>query len=191
MRRSRARPYELHVRSRVTPKAQTLALEFRNTGRAGAVFHVYDKQHLEHIPRRYTVEPGKALTDAWTLAEDKGRYDLWVCAPNGFLREFRGNLTTRHAFTDLYLEYDLPKTTARLIATNHGARPAVLTVSANAYRTDGPWPLQIAPAQRVVREWPLISSHGWYDLTVKGDDFERRFAGRMETGKSGFSDPAV
>ena len=26
-----------------------------------SVFHVYDKLHLDRIPRRYTVEPGKQL----------------------------------------------------------------------------------------------------------------------------------
>jgi hypothetical protein len=36
-------------------------------GRAGAVFHVYDRKHLDKIPRRYTVEAGKTLSDTWPI----------------------------------------------------------------------------------------------------------------------------
>ena len=38
----------------------------------------------------------------------------------------------------------------------------------------------------------LRDSHGWYDFSIKVagyDDFEKRYAGRVETGKEGFSDP--
>jgi len=40
----------------------------------------------------------------------------------------------------------------------------------------------------------LAQSHHWYDfsLTIVGADrFLRRFAGRVETGESGFSDPVM
>jgi phospholipase C len=37
----------------------------------------------------------------------------------------------------------------------------------------------------------VVASHGWYDLSVSGEQFERHFAGRMETGAPSFSDPAV
>jgi phospholipase C len=43
----------------------------------------------------------------------------------------------------------------------------------------------------VIREWTLHASHNWYDFTVAGEQFERRFAGRMETGGPAYSDPAV
>ena len=56
VRPSRALPYALHADARLQDGA--LSLEFRNEGRAGAVFHVYDQLHLERIPRRYTVEAG-------------------------------------------------------------------------------------------------------------------------------------
>jgi phospholipase C len=38
---------------------------------------------------------------------------------------------------------------------------------------------------------PLAKSHGWYDASVRVGDFEQRFAGRVETGKDGMSDPAM
>jgi len=192
MRRSRALPYVLHVRASGAVESQVLILEFGNEGRAGAVFHVYDKLHLDRIPRRYTVEAGKRLSDAWPLNTDEGRYDLWVYGPNGFVREFRGKLRS-HSFAhpEVELLYDLADPGIEIIATNHGRAKAVLTVRANAYRADGPWLLRVVPDGDAKRRWTLIASQRWYDFTVTGQEFERRFAGRLENGAPGFSDPAV
>ena len=55
-------------------KADGVQLQFGNTGQQGAVFHVYDKRHLDRIPRRYTVEAGKTLTTTpGRRAADGGR----------------------------------------------------------------------------------------------------------------------
>eukprot|EP01032_Pedospumella_encystans_P022129 gene22130-25081_t len=77
---------DVTLRSGIVPaQPRALSLEFINSGAAGAVFHVYDKLHLERIPRRYTVEAGKSLSDLWTPAPgDQGKYDLWVLGPNGW-----------------------------------------------------------------------------------------------------------
>ena len=192
VRPSRALPYELHVDARAQLHANKLTLAFRNTGLVGAVFHVYDKLHLDRIPRRHTVEARKVLADEWQLGADEGRYDLWVYGVNGFVREFRGVLGgSAGAHPEVSLEYEVKNCSVRLLVSNVGHRPATLEVRANAYRSDTPWELSVEPGRRVVREWSLIASHQWYDLTVTGDHFERRFAGRMETGTHGFSDPAV
>src|SRR5579862_1436479 len=191
IRASRALPYELHVHARAHVRENQITLTFGNTGEAGAVFHVYDRRHLDRIPRRYTVEAAKTLADDWQLQADGGVYDLWVCGPNGFLREFRGTLPHAiHAVHDVRLEYDKENLSIRLVATGEGHGEATLVVHANAYRHDGPWKLQVPPGQRVVCEWSPIASHRWYDLTVTGEHFEWRFAGRMETGADGCSDPA-
>lgn len=191
-RPSRALPYELHVHARVASESRILTLEFHNTGQAGAVFHVYDRLHLDRIPRRHTVEADKSLRDSWPLREDEGRYDLWVYGPNGFVREFRGGSGGARAdMPEVELVYDTANQAVRLVATNEGRAEATLLVRANAYRSDGPWTLQVPLGRRAVREWTVIASHQWYDFTVTGERFERRFAGRMETGESTFSDPAV
>jgi phospholipase C len=191
-RPSRALPYELHVHAHIAPKARTVALEFRNTGQVGAVFHVYDKLHLDRIPRRYTVEVGKILTDTWHLKPDGYRYHLWVYGPNGFLREFRGRPNSRTALTDLRFGYDAPNRRIRLTATYRGRGDVVLSARANEYSTYGPRQLRVpGDGQEILLEWSLAESQGWYDFTVEGEDFERRFAGRLETGAASLSDPAV
>ena len=191
IRASRALPYELHVHARIHARESQLVLVFHNTGEVGAVFHVYDQRHLDRIPRRYTVEAGKTLADLWRLEADGGAYSLWVYGPNGFLREFHGALQpTSHTIPDIKFEYDRVNLIIRVIATSEG-HEATLVVRANAYRTDGPWKLQVYPDQRVVHEWSPIASHHWYDFTVTGEHCEWRFAGRMETGADGSSDPAI
>jgi phospholipase C len=39
--------------------------------------------------------------------------------------------------------------------------------------------------------WNIEASGYWYDFTAAASTFERRFAGRMETGHDGSSDPAM
>jgi phospholipase C len=109
-RPSRALPYVLHTSARVDAAAGTIKLLFVNTGFAAAVFHVYDKRNLDRIPRRYAVEPFKALDDVWAAGDD-GLYDLFVLGPNGFNRHFKGDvskLTARHAPNpEIFVGYDV------------------------------------------------------------------------------------
>jgi phospholipase C len=192
VRASRALPYELHVNAETASPSGTLVLTFSNRGKAGAVFHVYDKLHLDRIPRRYTVEAGRSLTDRWDARPDAGRYDLWVYAPNGFVREFGGNLSTApQERPETKLQYDAANKSIRLELTNAGSDDAAVVVQANAYRTDGPWQMNIGPRGSTAKAWSLVDSHNWYDFTASGKNFSRRFAGRLETGDDGVSDPAV
>jgi hypothetical protein len=66
-----------------------------------------------------------------------------------------------------------------------------VSVKSNAYRADGPWSLDVAAGATGTLHWNLEDSGHWYDFTVSGDNFERRFSGRVETGKPGVSDPAM
>jgi len=193
-RPSRSLPYELHVMARVDSFKPAVSLVFGNTGKAGAVFHVYDRLHLDRIPRRYTVEAGKTLQDSWgILPANAGRYDLWVCAPNGFVRTFKGKQSDAEngAFVEIALHYDVKGNALILKARNLGKASCELVVKANAYRLDGPWALSIAAGAEDTHRWSLEGSGYWYDFTVTADDFEQRFAGRMETGSHGISDPAT
>lgn len=193
-RPSRALPYELHTSARVEPGGR-LALTFSNTGAAGAVFHVYDKLHLDRIPRRYTVEAGKQLSDDWNAgATDDGHYELWVYGSNGFVRAFKGNAraTEAAAFKPEARVCYAPRTgQVCLEVRNAGTAAGAVVVTANAYRADGPWPLEVAASDTGVLRWSLEDSGHWYDFTLTAPNFEHRFAGRLETGKPGVSDPAM
>jgi phospholipase C len=114
----------------------TVKLLFANTGRQGAVFHVYDKLHLDRLPKRYAVEPGKTLDDVWAPGStDLGKYDLWVLGPNGYHREFKGDLTAlkghRTANLEVRVGYGSLTGNLHLQLRNEGAGLAQFTVKSN------------------------------------------------------------
>lgn len=198
VRRSRALPYELHVTDQMSPLAMTVTLTFANSGRAGAVFHVYDRNALAQPPRRYTVEPGTQLNGTWTLSSTAGAYDLWVLGPGGFHRHFTG--TTNAALLGIVEEpevrilYDATDGSIDAELYNPGMSPATFVITANAYFDDAPIVVSVAPFATSVHMWNLHRSGQWYDFSVTVRElpsFGRRFAGRVETGRDGISDPAM
>ena len=188
VRRSRALPYELDVESTVSKDPAGIRLRFRNTGGAGAVFHVYDRNHLDRIPRRYTVESRKTLDDTWGLADTNGQYDLMVLGPNGFRRDVSGSIAAPVA--DVEFEYRPSKLSVRLTIKNRSSAALRLEIIDNAYgRADTAIDLGTGKSDR--KEWPVAESGRWYDVTVKTGAWSRRFAGRMEDGSDSTSDPAM
>lgn len=190
-RPSRPTPYELDVTAQIDGNGK-VTLHFANTGRKGAVFHVYDRQHLDRIPRRYTVEAGKILDDsAWNAADD-GTYDLDVYSTNGFVRTFKGNVRkVDAALLDLEVSYDVRGGAVRAKLRNIGMTSADVRIAANAYRKDGPWIMLLAPMASAEQSWNVSDSGNWYDFTISAAGFERRIAGRMENGGNLISDPAM
>ncbi|QSI29085.1 phospholipase C, phosphocholine-specific [Variovorax sp. RKNM96] len=198
-RPSRALPYELHVSARNDAISGKVQLLFSNTGKAAAVFHVYDKHNLDRLPRRYMVEPGKTLDDTWNaMADNAGSYDLWVLGPNGFHRHFRGDLSSLRAGDaanpEVRVCYDIANGNVYLSMLNGGKSACKFTIRAKAYRNDGPWTATVAGGNAAEQHWDLAASGAWYDFDVTCDadtSFHRRFAGRVETGKHSVSDPAM
>jgi phospholipase C len=217
-RPSRALPYQLHVHAATDEHRGTVTLAFANAGRAAAVFHVYDQLHMDRMPQRYAVEPGKSLADDWAAGtDDAGRYDLWVLGPNGFHRHFKGDLGARHArhapAPEVRVSYDPAGGGLRLEGRNDGPGQVVLTVRSN--RLYGPlkagrsrtlagseqargngteWQLRLHGRSTQSLYWDLDSTGWWYDFVVTCDAdpaFERRLAGRVETGRHSVSDPAM
>jgi len=192
-RYSRALPYELHTSARIE-SAGIVSLILSNTGH-GAVFHVYDKLHLDRIPRRYTVETGKLLIDTWnTAASDGGQYELWVYSTNGYVRSFTGNAIAHQAAAfkpEVQVCYKPSNGELYLKVHNTGTQAGNVAVEANLYVTNGPWTIDVEAGGFSMRHWNLEKSGNWYDFTVLSANFERRFSGRVESGKDSISDPAM
>lgn len=77
---------------------------------------------------------------------------------------------------------------------NGGKATCTFTVQADYYREDGPWTVTVEPARKESLSWDLRQSGRWYDFSLRCDSdpsFYRRFAGRVETGEHGVSDPAL
>ena len=195
-RPSRALPYELHTTARPDASKGTVTLAFANSGQAGAVFHVYDKLHLSQIPRRYMVEAGKELDDTIDVNVDNGRYHLWILGPNGYHREFIGDLrdtaTSGLEIQVCYQSCEPAEVQVKLF--NRSSSAVTFSVTAQGYRQDGPWTSLVEAGKIGELSWALGDSGNWYDFVVNAGDskvWSRRFAGRVENGKDSVSDPEM
>ncbi|MET9381200.1 phosphocholine-specific phospholipase C [Streptomyces sp. NPDC002928] len=170
------------------PAAGNFTLTFASGTHAGAAFLVTSGNRTDG-PWTYTTEAGKSLSDTWNTTYSGGSYDLTVHGPNGFLRTFKGpgkgaagpEVTARHTGDDI-----------ELTLTNKGSATVELKVT-NAYggraRTVG-----VRPGATVRHTVDLTASRRWYDLTVTSAadaTYLRRFAGHVENGRPGVSDPAI
>ncbi|MFT9332413.1 MAG: phospholipase C, phosphocholine-specific [Acetobacter persici] len=186
-RPTRPLPYILAV-NEVDGPAGACTLQFENHGTAGACFYVYQEQSDEK-PRRYTVGAGASLQDQWHVPAG-GMLRLMVLGPNGFARYFH-----RKGRPDVSVSV-MDQTGAGAIVvklTNHTNRPQNVQIQDNAYgmakRT------VVLPARGVRQEQiGLAGSHHWYDVTVFASaepNVTSRFAGHVETGSTGVTDPAA
>ena len=186
-RPSRALPYGLNISEAIDGRA--VRLRFQNDGEVGAVFHVYDRKHLDRVPRRYTVSPGRSLDGVW----EAGEYDLWVLGPNGFHRHFVGD--TAGVSLAVVAKPDPGSGLLVLAVRNSDSIIRRLTITPNAYHErHGAWTLDLSAGGLATHQWPLRETGGWYDLWLRldGDDrYLRRLAGRLETGADSVSDPIM
>ena len=146
--------------------------------------------------RAYAVAAGQSVTDSWELQGfEQSVYHLLVCGPNGFLREFAG--TAEDPQVQIRCEYRREKSgytgDIELRIANHGDRATTLHIKDHGYTT-GDQTALVSPGSSRSFVFALAKSHHWYDFsaTIAGANrFLRRFAGRVETGKSSFSDPVM
>ncbi|HHX4059155.1 phospholipase C, phosphocholine-specific [Burkholderia contaminans] len=189
-RPARALPYELHVTGQL--QAQGYALTFANTGTQGAHFWVYTGDATA-MPRRYTVEAGKQLTDTWAL-DANGNYLVSVWGPNGYFRRFAGSAAAdAGAKPEITPCYDTANGDVYVTIANAGTGALTVTATDVAYG-GAPRTLMVPAGQRVEARWDLSCSSHWYDLqfAVAGNaGWTRRIAGHVETGKPSLTDPAA
>ena len=196
---SRALPYELHTSARVDPSARTVRLIFANSGTAAAVFHVYDQQNLEAVPRRYMVEAGKQLEDTWPATGNHGLYDLWILGPNGYHRSFSGQTSLSQsndaARPEIQVCYDVVKGDVYLHLSNDSKTRCTITAVPDAVYGGVTQRAQLGDQCNFAElHWDLQANGCWYDVTVTSSHdplWRRRFAGRVETGKDAVTDPAM
>lgn len=185
---ARPLPHVMHVDARMAGDGEAMTLHFVNDGAVGVTFHVYDKLHLDRIPRRYAVEAKKRLNDDWALDGD-GALDLVVLGPNGFMRSFRR--APGSAWPTLSARYDVRGKALELFLEDAQRPHSPFNIGGDAYGTNAPqrFPAASGPEARV--HWNTADSHGWYDFIVEAEGVALGFAGRMEDGKPGFSDPLM
>jgi phospholipase C len=187
-RPARALPYELYVDGAVNSGQETLELAFRNSGKAGAAFHVRFADG-QIAPRTYTVGADDAASESFDTGAS---YDLAVFGPNGFLRAFAGGFASGSANLSVKTIYDEGSGGIALLIQNHGSHSSTLQI-ADAY--SGKTTTHQLPPQAAFTSFnDLRKSFGWYDFTLQVDSdptFRRRVAGHVETGRDSMTDPAI
>lgn len=202
-----ALPYELYAECQLTADKKMVAITMR-AGRlfgdraAGSPFHIYapgkyQQQVMQN--RAYAVEAGQGLKDNWQINDfENNTYHLQVYGPNGFFREFTGNTDDPQAEAVFAYETDAKRDdgltgNVYIRFDNTSAQPLTFEITDNAYKA--PVKTISIPAASKVTKSVIINtskSFGWYDFSVKikgNQVFERRYAGRVETGKAGKTDP--
>ncbi|MFF7352300.1 phosphocholine-specific phospholipase C [Streptomyces filipinensis] len=165
----------------------TFTLTFAPGAHAGTAFLVTSGNRTDG-PWTYTTEAGTSLSDTWNSAYSGGVHDLTVHGPNGFLRVFKGKgrtagpeATARHVGDHLELTFTnkVSGTVKLKLVNGYGGTPATVSVR---------------PGATVKHTVDLTASKRWYDVTVTCDAdpaFVRGFAGHVENGQPGVSDPAI
>jgi len=187
LRPARPLKYAPRVDGAVDAAAGRFTLTFASGAKAGAGFLVTSGNRTDG-PWTYTTEAGKSVADTWNSAYSNGSYDLTVHGPNGFVRSFKGanrtagpEVTARTCGDDVELTFTNKGTGSVRLKIVNGYGGAVTSVT-------------VRPGATVRRTVDLAASRRWYDLTVTSDTdpaFLRGFAGHVENGRPGVSDPAI
>jgi phospholipase C len=210
-----ALPYELYADGMLSEDKKAFEITFK-AGNAvfgdkavGAPFNVYapgnyasfqDRKKMEAVRTwSYAAKAGDTLTDSWPLNEfENSNYYLRTYGPNGFYRVFKGNAQDPGIGVQFTYQINGKKLTGNvvltfwLIGTN---TPVTVDVVDNSYKT-GTKQLTIQQesfAPQTIK-LDLSKQHNWYDFSIKVKGyahFEKRYAGRVETGIAGFSDPLM
>ncbi len=214
IRPSCALPYQLRVDGQLSADRKSFSIYFESAkevfgkGSHGAPFHVYapGKYRSANNPDSfeavrtwaYAVQAGDQLNDAWPLNDfEHNAYHLRVYGPNGFFREFKGNADDPQLTiycTDETKPGSAKELTGNLLLhlENNTGHALTVEIRDHAYKTASRKINLPSGSGKKVFQIDLSKSHNWYDFSVLADGlnrFEKRYAGRVETGREGFSDP--
>lgn len=210
-----ALPYELYVDGGFNKAKHAVELTFKAGNKlfgkktAGGAFNVYAPGKYASLQTpgtmedvrtwSYAVTPGDTVKDEWPLADfENGKYHLRVYGPNGFYREFKGDAKDPQINIDFAYQTLNNAANGNVALTfsipgNHA--PLTVEVTDNAYKTAAKqMTIHYESFAPQIMKIDLAKSFGWYDFSVKVKgypDLTARYAGRVETGKSSFSDPLM
>jgi phospholipase C len=207
-------PYQLYADGNLSDDKKNFRIEFRagndlfGENVAGSPFQVYapgrykssDQPNVYQDVRTwdYAVAAGDRLTDQWPLNEfETQNYHLRVYGPNGFFREYVGNRNDPPVAVkceyERAVEGGLSGKIELQIVNLDREISCTVEITDLAYKQAKQTKV-IAPAGTARILLDLERSSNWYDFSLKlsgFEGFEKRYAGRVETGRPGISDPAM
>ncbi len=210
-------PYQLNVDGQLSSDKKTFDISFAADNEifgeqsAGAPFSIYApgkyaaNKQINGIPVfenvktwNYAVKAGDELNGEWPLDNfENGLYHLRVYGPNGFFREFSGSKNDPEIIATM--DYERKKNSNKLSGNitlslkNLSNQKQTIEVADTTYKR-GTRKIVLEKNAEILETFELSGSYNWYDLIVKvkGNDlFEKRYAGRVETGAHSKSDPVM
>jgi len=214
IRNSCALPYQLNADGKLNKDKNAFEITFSVANDLpgvqldGAPFNVYvpgkysfsenNQKIVEDVKASsFAVRSGEELQANWPLGNfENESYHLRVYGPNGFYREYTGDkddpaLLVSFAYEKMNNSPQKFSGNVILILENTGEENLPIEIVDNSYKS----PLQsfeLAASGKKEIVVNLAKSYNWYDTSIKikgNAKFEKRFAGRAETGEPGKSDP--
>lgn len=201
IRPSCALPYELYAEGAPDATRTTFHIHlaagavFFKDRSSGAPFTVY--RFPDYAIRHYAVAAGDSLTDIWPLSAKAPGCRFEIRGPNGFFRAFW--LEPGVPWVDTACSYErmqgdgAPSGGIWLNLTHHGSAPCRLLIRDEAYGTRDR-ELVLDGGEKKMLLLDTSPGRRWYDFSVgpanTGKAFAR-YAGRVETGEPGVSDPRM
>lgn len=199
-RRSCALPYALDANGELTGAHDQFQILIKcGTGR-GAPFNVsthnpFRKAGDSEAPMQiwdFAVKSNDELSYTWPLNTFRnGVYQLVLNGPNGFFRSFAGSKADPHVSVNV-LHVKNGDLEVNLVNASKSETYKVSLID-HSYKQPTQH-IRLKPNQKIHRTIALVKSKHWYDLGIvfKGyDEFSRRYAGRVESGKHGYTDPMI
>lgn len=209
-----ALPYELYVDGNLGKNKKDFEIQMSagnqvfGTAALGAPFTVYSAgQNTEKyegtldnkFSRHFTVKAGDTLRDEWRLStSEENSYLLYVHGPNGFYRKFAGN--SNDPDVKIVCRYEeSSRRTNRLSGhvvvdiTNTGERIQRIIIKDHGYDSRNNKDITI-PSNGEKITIRMFCPREWYDFSITTDEnstFEKRYAGKVETGNQGVTDPIM
>ncbi|MES2276270.1 MAG: phospholipase C, phosphocholine-specific [Bacteroidota bacterium] len=209
-----ALPYQLYADGKLSADKKSFEVKFVAANKvfgdktSGSPFNVYAPGKYASLANQaqmentrtwaYALTAGDELTDTWPLHEfENNIYHLRTYGPNGFYREYIGDAGDPLIAIDCEYEKISDKHLSgniKLSLTNQSPDKQLhIKIIDHAYKTNNHDVFLDSKSNKQLT-LNLTNSHSWYDfsLIVEGYAlFQKRYAGRVEIGKSSYTDPLM
>lgn len=207
---SNALKYELYADGKLSQDGKNFMIRFKaaqdifGKEALGAPFNVYapgnywdgEKGTFEPVKTwAFAVKSGDEIEYHWPLeAFEGGLYHLRVYGPNGYFREFMGNTQgpgMEVTCVPIKKRKDYTDSLKITVSNTSGLQALNLRLADDTYQKLEK-NFKVHPDSAESFTLDTAANHGWYDFKVSSpgqDNFEIRYAGRVETGNDSISDP--
>ena len=193
-------PYNLSLNACIQQNKKALTFTFgcqpglSKTKKISAPFQLYDLSALKNNKERgvcfnFAVTEGEKLD--YIIPQTTDNYHFKGHGPNGFFREFKG-MFSHSPEVNIQVTHRSNSGHIQVTIQNPERKELKVQIVDNSYKRGEETFLHKEESKEILMN--LSSSSGWYDYSVKVagyPDFEQRFAGHVENGKTSITDPLL